>query len=62
MPYQRDADEVKAMAYRILIVEKEWDTRELLDLTLRLSGHSVDVASNLSLKITQAVSRWSMDA
>jgi two-component system, NtrC family, sensor kinase len=46
VPYQRDADEVKAMAYRILIVEKEWDTRELLDLTLRLSGHSVDVASN----------------
>jgi len=46
VPYQRDADEVKAMAYRILIVEKEWDTRELLDLTLRLSGHSVDVAPN----------------
>jgi len=37
---------VKALAYRILVVEKEWYTRELLDLTLRLSGHSVDVASN----------------
>ena len=34
------------MAYRILVVEDEPDTRELLDTTLRRSGHRVDIASS----------------
>jgi CheY-like chemotaxis protein len=34
------------MAYRILIVEDERGTRELLDTTLRRSGHRVDIASS----------------
>lgn len=32
------------MTYHILIVEDEPDTREFLDILLRLSGHTVDVA------------------
>ena len=32
------------MAYRILVVEDEPDTRELLDFTLRWAGHHVDIA------------------
>ncbi len=32
------------MAYRILVVEDEVDTRELLDFTLRWNGHDVDIA------------------
>ena len=32
------------MAYHILIVEDEPDTRELLDFTLRWNGHHVDTA------------------
>lgn len=32
------------MAYRILIVEDEADTRELLEFTLRWAGHDIDVA------------------
>ena len=32
------------MAYRILVVEDEVDTRELLDFTLRWNGHDVDTA------------------
>jgi CheY-like chemotaxis protein len=32
------------MAYRILVVEDEPDTRELLEMTLRLDGHHVDTA------------------
>jgi CheY-like chemotaxis protein len=32
------------MAYRILIVEDEPDTRELLDFTLRWFGHHVETA------------------
>lgn len=32
------------MAYHILIVEDEPDSREVLDILLRLSGHTVDVA------------------
>jgi CheY-like chemotaxis protein len=43
---QSDPDEVKAMAYHILIVEDERDTRDMLDLTLRLDGHRVDIASS----------------
>jgi hypothetical protein len=39
-------DEVRAMAYHILIVEDERDTRELLDFTLRWNGHHVDTATN----------------
>ena len=39
-------DEVMAMAYHILVVEDEPDTRELLDFTLRWNGHHVDTASN----------------
>jgi CheY-like chemotaxis protein len=34
------------MAYRILIVEDEADTRELLVFTLGLDGHHVEVAEN----------------
>ena len=45
MRSQGDLDEGKAMAYRILVVEDEPDTRELLDFTLRLSGHDVDTAT-----------------
>lgn len=33
---------MKAVAYRILVVEDEPDTRDLLDFTLRWSGHHVD--------------------
>ena len=32
------------MAYRILVVEDDADTRELLDFTLRRSGHDADTA------------------
>ena len=39
-------DEVMAMAYHILVVEDEPDTRELLDFTLRWNGHHVDTATN----------------
>ena len=39
-------NEVMAMAYHILVVEDEPDTRELLDFTLRWNGHHVDTASN----------------
>jgi CheY-like chemotaxis protein len=39
-------DEVKAMAYRILIVENDADTAEMLDFQLRLSGHHADIATN----------------
>jgi len=34
------------MAYQILIVEDEPEIRELLDFTLRWSGHHVDTAKN----------------
>jgi CheY-like chemotaxis protein len=34
------------MAYRILVVEDEPDTRELLDYTLRWAGHHVDSVTN----------------
>ena len=34
------------MAYRILVVEDEPDTRELLEYTLRWAGHHVDSAPN----------------
>ena len=34
------------MAYHILVVEDEPDTRELLDFTLRWNGHHVDTATN----------------
>ena len=37
-------DEVRAMAYHILVVEDEPDTRELLDFTLWWNGHHVDTA------------------
>jgi two-component system NtrC family sensor kinase len=33
-----------AMAYRILVVEDDADTRELLDFTLRWNGHNADTA------------------
>ena len=33
------------MAYRILVVEDEPDTRELLEFTLRWTGHDVDIAT-----------------
>jgi len=42
----RAVDEVKAMAYHILVVEDEPDIRELLDFTLRWNGHHVDTATN----------------
>jgi CheY-like chemotaxis protein len=32
------------VAYRILVVEDEVDTRELLDFTLRWNGYDVDIA------------------
>ena len=32
------------MAYRILVVEDDADTRELLDFTLRWNGHNADTA------------------
>ena len=35
-----------ALAYHILIVEDEPETRELLDFTLRWNGHHVDTAKN----------------
>ena len=35
---------VQAITYRILIVEDEPDTRDLLGFTLRWSGHDVDAA------------------
>jgi CheY-like chemotaxis protein len=38
-------EEGKAMAYRILVVEDEPDTRELLEFTLRWTGHDVDIAT-----------------
>jgi CheY-like chemotaxis protein len=38
-------EEGKAMAYRILVVEDEPDTRELLEFTLRWAGHDVDIAT-----------------
>jgi CheY-like chemotaxis protein len=34
------------MAYRILVVEDDADTRELLDFTLRWSGHTADTAED----------------
>ena len=39
-------DEVMAMAYHILVVEDEPDTRELPDFTLPWNGHHVDTATN----------------
>jgi CheY-like chemotaxis protein len=33
-----------AMAYRILVVEDDANTRELLDFTLRWNGHNADTA------------------
>jgi len=38
--------EVEAMAYRILVVEDEIDTRELLAVTLGLDGHHVETAKD----------------
>jgi CheY-like chemotaxis protein len=37
---------VAPVAYRILVVEDEVDTRELLDFTLRWNGHEVDIAED----------------
>ena len=34
------------MAYRILVVDDEPDSRDLLDYTLRRAGHHVDTVSN----------------
>jgi len=39
-------EEVEAMAYRILVVEDEIDTRELLAVTLGLDGHHVETAKD----------------
>jgi CheY-like chemotaxis protein len=36
--------EAQTMAYRILVVEDEPDTRELLEFTLDLAGHHVETA------------------
>src|SRR6266852_4621635 len=39
-------EEVQTMAYRVLVVEDEVDTRELLAFTLGLDGHHVEAAEN----------------
>jgi CheY-like chemotaxis protein len=42
----RDVEAAEAMAYRILVVEDEIDTRELLAVTLGLDGHHVETAKD----------------
>jgi len=39
-------EEVQTMAYRVLVVEDEVDTRELLAFTLGLDGHHVETAED----------------
>jgi len=48
------------MAYRILVVEDEPDTRELLEFTLRLAGHHVDIAMG-GREALQLLARCSYD-
>ena len=43
-------DEVRAMAYHILVVEDEPDTRELLDFALWWNGHHVDTPQGMGVK------------
>jgi CheY-like chemotaxis protein len=42
----RNVEAAEAMAYRILVVEDEIDTRELLAVTLGLDGHHVETAKD----------------
>ena len=42
----RNVEAAQAMAYRILVVEDEIDTRELLAVTLGLDGHHVETAKD----------------
>jgi CheY-like chemotaxis protein len=42
----RSVEAAQAMAYRILVVEDEIDTRELLAVTLGLDGHHVETAED----------------
>ena len=42
----RNVEAAQAMAYRILVVEDEIDTRELLAFTLGLDGHHVETAKD----------------
>jgi CheY-like chemotaxis protein len=42
----RDVEAAEAMAYRILVVEDEIDTRELLAVTLGMDGHHVETAKD----------------
>ena len=42
----RNVEAAQAMAYRILVIEDEIDTRELLAFTLGLDGHHVETAKD----------------
>ena len=44
--YGRRKEAQQALPYRILVVEDEPDTRDLLDFTLRVAGHRVDSVTN----------------